>query len=321
MKTQIGYVGLATLAGLLSFGTMTGAAERTPMSASEPGKPGVQPLSPQELKEQQQKLKRQNIQEQQRLQDPSLKERERRGEIPPYEETPPIGGQKQAGPADFPQPAFPFVTGELLQIQGEFYTLRDAEGKDVRVHVDKGTAIGEPFQVGDLIEVHRTLKGHALSVQKASASPQVQSSSSAGTGPESQKGIVKEERVTLGGAKQVVRGEVLKIDGNNYLLKDGHGNEVRMAVNQNTRMFCPESPLAGLLPDPSASDKPGAKGPEDLSRTAEQKGSEVGPGTTTRTGPRCVFKQGDMIEAEISDMGFATFVKEAGRPQPGQPLP
>ena len=35
----------------------------------------------------------------------------------------------------------------------------------------------------------------------------------------------------------------------------------------------------------------------------------------------CAFKKGDMIEAEISDMGAATFIKQAGRAQPGQPLP
>jgi len=112
------------------------------------------------------------------------------------------------------------------------------------------------------------------------------------------------------------------------VIKDGHGNEVRLAVNQNTRMFCgSQATGSSLLPAPSASDKPGAQGQlQDLSRTNEQQGSEVGPGTkgTTdnkQTSSQCKFKPGEMIEAEISDMGAATFIKQAGRAQPGQPLP
>jgi hypothetical protein len=154
-------------------------------------------------------------------------------------------------------------------------------------------------------------------------------SASSGTGARSSERIVKDEQVTLSGAKQAVRGEVLQVEGNHYVIKDPHGNEIRLTVNPNTRMLC--GPQAGsfssLLPAPSASDKPDLKGePQDLAKTAEQPGSEVGPGTRsdqkqTAAMNECAFKQGQMIEAEISDMGAATFIKEAGRPQPGQPLP
>jgi len=285
---------------------------------------GIQPESAQEQQQKQERIQQQNMQERQRLQPQSMKEGT---ETPPYKENQPIGGQKQAGPADFPQPAFPFVKGQLMQIEGEFYVVKDAEGKDVRVHVDKSTKMDGSFHVGDTIEVQRNLQGHALAIKAASASPSPPASASSGTGPGSSERIVKDEQVSLSGAKQAVRGEVLKIDGDTYLIKDGHGNEVRLTVNPNTRLFCSQgASLSGMLPAPSASDKPGLKGePQDLSKTAEQKGSEVGPGTKqnkeTAAASDCAFKQGDMIEAEISDMGAATFIKQAGRAQPGQPLP
>ena len=249
-------------------------------------------------------------------------------EIPPYTENQPIGGQQGASPADFPQPAFPFVKGELMQIEGEFYTLRDAEGKEVRVHVDKGTNMDKGLRIGDVIEVQRTLPGHAISIKRASgplAKPP--SSASSGMGLGASEGVIKDAQVTMGGAKQAVRGEVLQIDGDKYVIKDGHGNEIRLVVNQNTRMSCGAGMTgSGLLPAPSASDKPDAKGqPQDLSSTDKQQGSDVGPGTRPSSGNLeaglCQFKKGELIEAEVSDMGVATFVKQAGRRQPGQPLP
>jgi uncharacterized protein YdeI (BOF family) len=318
---------MMALGVMLSFG-MGGCASSDQMASSEGGQPGLRSQTAQEQQERQQGLQRQNIEERNRLEASALKERSGT-EIPPYTENQPIGGQQGAGPADFPQPAFPFVKGELMQIEGEFYTLRDAEGKEVRVHVDKGTNMDKGLRIGDIVEVQRTLPGHAVSIKRASgplAKPP--SSASSGMGLGASEGVVKDAQVTMGGAKQAVRGEVLQIDGDNYLIKDGHGNEIRLVVNQNTRILCgPEMTGSGLLPAPSASDKPDAKGqPQDLGRTAEQQGSEVGPGTRSGAGKveaaaQCRFKKGELIEAEISDMGVATFVKQAGRRQPGQPLP
>jgi uncharacterized protein YdeI (BOF family) len=321
--------GLTSFVGLLAIGVWIHVGISNPnafadQSKMKEGSQGIQSQSPQQQQADQQRLKQQNADERQRLQAP-----DRSAEAPPYQENQPIGGQKEAGPADFPQPAFPFVKGQLMQIEGDYYVLRDAEGKEVRVHVDKSTKMTGTASVGDTLEVQRTLQGHALMIKPASgplASPPSSASSGAGSG--STEKIVKDEQVSLGGAKQAVRGEVLKIDGDNYVIKDGHGNEVRLTVNPNTRLLCSQAgSVSGLLPAPSASDKPGLKGqPQDLAKTNEQQGSEVGPGTKSekeQAGAKsdCAFKKGDMIEAEISDMGAATFIKMAGRPQPGQPLP
>jgi len=278
-----------------------------------------------------QDLARQNVEQQLRLQP---QPRDDPGTYP-SDFKPEIGGQQKAGAGDFPKPAFPLVKGELMTIAGDFYTMQDIEGKQVRLHVDKTTKMDCgpdftgtcTFSIGDKIEARRIAPtdDHASAIRKLSSAEVAEMSKAVSPVGAGLTGRMKDELVTLGGAKQAVRGEVLKVEGQHYVVKDHHGSEVRFVVNQNTRMWCgPESgSLSGLLPDPSASDKPGMKGqPQDQSATNEQKGSQVGPGTKpSGTSTDCAFKVGDKIEAEISDMGAATFIKMAGRQQPGQPLP
>jgi hypothetical protein len=60
----------------------------------------------------------------------------------------------------------PTVKGELLQIQGEFYTVKDASGNEIRLHVNNDTKMDSAFKVGDKIEAERTSSGHALSMKK-----------------------------------------------------------------------------------------------------------------------------------------------------------
>jgi len=248
-----------------------------------------------------------------------------------------IGGQQQNAPGDFPKPAFPLIQGELMLIEGEFYTIQDLEGKQVRLRVDKNTKMdcgpdakkgACNFSIGDKLEARRITPTDPNVSDLRKLSPAEIAAMSKVVSPvgAAASGRVKDEQVTLGGAKQAIRGEVLKVQGEQYWIKDHHGSEVLFVVNQNTRMLCgtETGAFSGMFPDPSASDKPSAKGqPQDQTRTNEQQGSQVGPGTKSSTGggSDCNFKVGDKIEAEISDMGAATFIKMAGRAQPGQPLP
>jgi len=280
----------------------------------------------------QEDLTQKNLEQQQRLQ---AKGKEDPGTYPP-DFKPEIGGQQKGAPGDFPMPAFPLIQGELMLIEGEFYTLQDLEGKLVRLHVNKTTKMecGPAskgtcsFAIGDKIEARRVsvTDPHASNLRKLSPAEIAAMSKVVSPVGAAASGRVKDEQVTLGGAKQAIRGEVLKVQGEQYWIKDHHGSEVAFVVNQNTRMLCGSDTTAfsGMFPDPSASDKASAKGqPQDQARTNEQQGSQVGPGTKSSTGggSDCNFKAGDKIEAEISDMGSATFIKMAGRAQPGQPLP
>jgi len=57
------------------------------------------------------------------------------------------------------------VEGDVLKIEGEFYTVHDTAGHEVRLHVDATTHLeGGALKTGDKVEAHVTDKGHARSM-------------------------------------------------------------------------------------------------------------------------------------------------------------
>jgi len=71
------------------------------------------------------------------------------------------------------------LRGNLVKIENEFYTVKDKAGREVRLHVDKNTQMGnvnlkdEFFKEGDRVEAYVTPTGHAhsLSILRAQLSP------------------------------------------------------------------------------------------------------------------------------------------------------
>jgi ribosomal protein S1 len=61
------------------------------------------------------------------------------------------------------------VKGDVLKMEGDFYTVHDTAGHEVRVHVDKTTKLDSAFKTGDKVEVQVTDKGHALSMKHVNA--------------------------------------------------------------------------------------------------------------------------------------------------------
>jgi hypothetical protein len=59
------------------------------------------------------------------------------------------------------------VTGEILNINGEFYVIRDRTGQEVRLHVDDKTDRLDHavLQIGDPILAYVTPEGHATSIK------------------------------------------------------------------------------------------------------------------------------------------------------------
>ena len=58
------------------------------------------------------------------------------------------------------------ISGELLKIEGETYVIRDAFGKEVRLHVDQNSKIEGSPKVGDRIEAKVMEGGWASSISK-----------------------------------------------------------------------------------------------------------------------------------------------------------
>ena len=62
-------------------------------------------------------------------------------------------------------PGLQTVQGDVLKMDGESYVVKDTAGKEMRLHVDKTTALEGAFKAGDNIEAQVTEKGHAVSIK------------------------------------------------------------------------------------------------------------------------------------------------------------
>lgn len=61
------------------------------------------------------------------------------------------------------------VSGEVLRIEGENYVVKDATGKEVKLHVSPETKKEGDIKVGDKIEAQADATGHATSIKAAKA--------------------------------------------------------------------------------------------------------------------------------------------------------
>ena len=106
------------------------------------------------------------------------------------------------------------VEGDILKIEGEFYTVHDTAGHEVRLHVNKTTHLeGGAFKVGDKVEAHVTDKGHARSIIHLTAGGNMATSGS-----------------------KIVEGDILKTEGEYYTVHDTAGHEIRLHVNKTTHL-------------------------------------------------------------------------------------
>ena len=57
------------------------------------------------------------------------------------------------------------VKGTLMSMQGEYYSIKDADGRETRVHVDKSTKL-DKVVVGDKVKAYITDRGHTTTLQR-----------------------------------------------------------------------------------------------------------------------------------------------------------
>lgn len=79
--------------------------------------------------------------------------------------------EPMAAPGEMVAPGSQAIKGDLLKIEGEFYVVKEASGKEVRLHVDKTSKLDGTFKAGDKIEAEASPQGHALSIKPAGAAP------------------------------------------------------------------------------------------------------------------------------------------------------
>lgn len=57
------------------------------------------------------------------------------------------------------------VTGTLMSQDGEFYVIKDSDGKQHRLHVDKSTKLDKVVE-GDMVKAYVTDQGHVTTLQR-----------------------------------------------------------------------------------------------------------------------------------------------------------
>ena len=57
------------------------------------------------------------------------------------------------------------VKGTLMKIEGEYYMIKDNDGKQHKVHVDKSTKLDKVVE-GDMVKAYVTDKGHVTTLQR-----------------------------------------------------------------------------------------------------------------------------------------------------------
>lgn len=58
------------------------------------------------------------------------------------------------------------IEGTLMKMQGEYYWIKDHDGKENKIHVDKSTKM-DKVVVGDMVKAYITDQGHTTTLQRA----------------------------------------------------------------------------------------------------------------------------------------------------------
>jgi hypothetical protein len=57
------------------------------------------------------------------------------------------------------------VKGTLMKMEGEYYWIKDSDGKETKIHVDTSTKL-DKLVTGDKVKAYITDKGHATTLQR-----------------------------------------------------------------------------------------------------------------------------------------------------------
>jgi hypothetical protein len=73
--------------------------------------------------------------------------------------------EKEASPTIKERLTKDTVKGTLMSIEGEYYSIKDDDGKQHRIHIDKSTKL-DMVVPGDMVKAYVTDKGHATTLQR-----------------------------------------------------------------------------------------------------------------------------------------------------------
>jgi uncharacterized protein YdeI (BOF family) len=100
------------------------------------------------------------------------------------------------------------IEGEVLRFEGNSYIIKDISGKEVRLQVDRTTNMDSNLTAGDKI------------VARTSGAPT--------------EAPAYVRSIYVLGSPQIMEGELVRVDGNTYLLRDPTGRELPLYVDVAT---------------------------------------------------------------------------------------
>lgn len=122
-------------------------------------------------------------------------------------------------------------------------------------------------------------------------------------------------QVTLGGAQYFVEGKVLKAEGQQFeIQKTEDGERIQLVVNQDTNLDCSAAPSESkdkrseTLASERIPAEQQAPAASERQRDQGQRKNETARGAGFRIG-QCDFHAGDLVKAEVDDMGRVTTLK------------
>ena len=108
------------------------------------------------------------------------------------------------------------IDGQVVRNEGDAYIIREPSGRQTRVHLDRNS-VSDPIGVGDPVVVqYDPSSGYATSIRRTTSSLLPPAS---GFPP-----------------SQTIEGVVQRLEGNDYVIKDLSGKEVRLNVDRTTRL-------------------------------------------------------------------------------------
>ena len=108
-------------------------------------------------------------------------------------------------PAGLPQPQT--IEGIVQRLEGSDYVIKDLSGKEVRLNVDRSTRLDGNITAGDrIVALTNPMVAHGAYVTN----------------------------MYILGSPGVIQGEIVRIDGNGYVIRDLTGREIRVETNAAT---------------------------------------------------------------------------------------
>ena len=74
--------------------------------------------------------------------------------------------EKEASPTMKERITKDTVKGTLMKTDGEYYWIKDSDGKEVKIHVDKSTKMDKVVP-GEMVKAYITDQGHTTTLQRA----------------------------------------------------------------------------------------------------------------------------------------------------------